>query len=252
MTTIRTIIPIAMDDLRQIITTPDATAVVDYGNSRLKSRAALIYATNVNLTQLEFDVTNASSEDVFALVDSYITLKSILDVRGLVFAVGIILRHIAGAPVTEQSVIDVSVIKPDQVEAYLADPARKANADNLFSLMSNLTTFTVTCYGAFKEKYGKGEDVFPVVNDIDFTGCTFVNLLQYDWFMLDFFANANGLLSPVYYVQHFDEYVYGGRNLFSYVKDTFLLAALETVLSDTETFKLMLNYTPSDFEEVAA
>jgi len=231
MTTVTTELPLSMDALRQVITQPDAGVVVDYNNSNLKGRAALIYMTNTNLPNVALNMTDVSLEEKFVLVDDYITHKSILHVAQLVNTVLNVLFAVRKVDIgAEQDILDqVSLFPQEHVGEYLANPTRAEHINKLIELLDSLPLYAVTCSTSFREVYGKGKEAFEPVNDIDHTGFTFVHLLTHPLFLEYFTQPATTTLK--YYVQQFDEYMYNGKSLFPFLVNSPVFGILECYIT---------------------
>lgn len=243
MNTITTTLPLSLDNMKMLITTPDVGVVVEYGASILKGRTALIYLTNANVPVTTFDVTSVDAEQVFELVDAYVTHKSILRIDCLVAAVALLLLTSKKVRISEADAAAlnyVSLIKSDQIAAYMANESRATNLAKLADLMDNVLIFAITCSAGFKQAVSDVSTIMPCVNDINHTGFTYVNLLERDIFVTNYYSAAS-VYPAKYFTQQFDEYMYGGRNLFSYVSNTFMLSAMEMFLTDPSQVASLLN-----------
>lgn len=229
--------------MKLLITTPGSSVIVKYAGSQLKGRPALIYTTNANLPNPSFDVTDVPREDVYDLIDNYITQKSTIRVNDLLFSVATLLFAAKGielSPVDKQFVGDLSHVQPEELAAYRANPARASNLDRLLEVLENIVLYTITCSVGFRTACGEPSSFATVVNDVDYTGCTFVNLLEEEWFTTIFFSSVS-LSNPKYFQQQYDEYLYDGRNLFSYVSATFLIPTLDMFMTQPNQIPNLLS-----------
>jgi hypothetical protein len=97
---------------------------------------------------------------------------------------------------------------------------------------------------AFEQTYGKPSEVFDTIDDINYTGYTFVNLLEHPVFLLQYYtAPFSG--QGRYFKQQFEESLYSGKTLYSFFvnnEHNYLLALFDAIF----TGKL----TPEFFNEM--
>lgn len=250
MNTITTSLPVSLDDMKLLITTPNSSVVIEYAKSQLKGRAALIYTTNANLPNPSFDMAGVDREDVYDLVDNYITQKSVVRINNLIYSVATLLFAAKGLTVPHEDRVEfdkVSLVQPEEIGAYMSNAQRSQNLNRLIEVLDNIVLFALTCSQGFRETCGDLSSMATIVNDVDYTGCTFVNLLEEEWFTTTYFSSVS-LANPKYFSQQYDEYLFNGRNLFSYVTATFLIPALDMLLSQPEQVPNLLSAANESFE----
>lgn len=221
-----------MDVLRQMITTKDHALVIDYANSTIRDRTALIYLTNTNVSVQQIDVAGVPEEDVFQLIDAYIMHKSAIDIPPLVTSVMLILlalKKVPIDPVDANYLLKTSLISVEQIDRYLVDPERLKHIAHLTDVLDNMVTFIAASNATIKQTLSYEE-----VDDINYIGFTFVNLLKSDTFTL-YYYSAPLIHSPKYFTQHYNEYVYGGQNLFSYVTQSILMPLADMIVAGQVT-----------------
>jgi hypothetical protein len=223
--------------MKQVITTPNASVEIDYDASQIKGRAALIYLTNANIPNVSFSVNN--QEDAFDLVSNYIMHKSIVNIECLVNSIRQVLYVARGVTLTDadqEALNNTSLITPDQVADFLSNPQRAENTLHLIQVLDNIPTFLVANNTQFKETHGDAVTNFDVVDAIDYVGYTFINLIRTDEFIINYFSVPP--TAPIaYFKQQFDEYAYGGKNLFAYLSDTFVFPLLNSIAAGNTTEK---------------
>lgn len=254
MTTINTTIPYSLEDMRTMITTPDTEIIIDYDNSKLQGTAALIYLTNINLYRPQIKVDD--KDRFFQLVDNYVTLKSVLYVETLIYAVASVLLYKAGCfqYMSQQEIDELhshSSITEQDCADYLADEQRARNINALQTLMESMLLFTLSCSKEFTAAFGDVETYFPVVDNINYTGLTFIHLTGIETFVLNFYSVPVKSLS--YFKQQFNEYIYDGKPLFGIIseKQSILIPLLECILKQTITPQLV-QQAAGELIEVAA
>jgi len=230
-TPIKSPLPLAMDAMEALLSDQNVRLQIDYDNSRIQNRAALIYLTNLNLKNIEFQTTDKAK--AFELIDAYITQKSALMVECLLASVVTILfriKEIVPNEVDAKSLASLSLISSDDVEEYLQDSKRMINVLKLIHILDNIPTYIYTCSKQFREQEKKIEDCFPIINSVDYSGYTFVNLLVNELFCCGYYSKPINT-DVVYFQQQFTEYIYGGKNLFYWMTQGYLMPAIDMVES---------------------
>lgn len=222
-----TTVPLPMSDIRTLITTPGTVARIRYVESRLKDRAFLIYCTNANVP-VEIDVSGCDSRDVMQLVHSYITLKSALVIPSLIHTISDLLLTLVGNKV---AAFQDATLLPNGFEDYVADDARRDALIKMGLVLSNLTTFVACCNTTIG---AETKAQVGIINDIDFTGTTFVHLIKQEGFLEAFLDGAPLSNVPLYFSQQYDEYIFSGQNLYKHIEATPLMATARLTTSAPE------------------
>lgn len=118
-----------------------------------------------------------------------------------------------------------SLIKTDDVETYLQDSTRFSNVANLIRLLDNIPTFIFSCSEAFRQSEMKPTEYFQTINSLDYTGYTFVNLLESEIFTTHYYT-VKAADESIYFKQQFEEYIFAGDNLFARLSKTHLIPSL--------------------------
>jgi hypothetical protein len=235
MTTINTILPLSLETMKQVVTTTNVEVVVDYTASQIKGRSALIYLTNANIPNVRFTVSTA--EEAFELIDCYIMHKSTINIDCLCASIVRLLLAIKAvelSPADEESIDGLSLISPDDVGEYLMDDKRRINLLHLIHVLDNIPTCLYATSPEFVKNHGAPETVFPVVNTLDYIGYTFVNLVSMESFLIAYYSVPT-TAPVVFFKQQFTEYAFGGKNLFAYLTNTFMVPVLSAVAAGTLT-----------------
>tara|TARA_B110001454_G_scaffold16145_2_gene14628 strand:+ start:41814 stop:42590 length:777 start_codon:yes stop_codon:yes gene_type:complete len=214
---LRTKFPLSMDDLKLVIANPDLKVIGDYKACQIKDRALLIYLSNINVANVYFEKSNSIEDDFFSLIDSYVTFKSTIDLVNIKFSIVRILAEIKGIELSEaeQQILDTySLISRERVRDYLEDADRMNNMLRLIVLLDSIPTFIYTCSKEFRDLGSPPEAHFSVVDDMEFTGFTFVNLLKMPMFYINYFGTFS-TTTAFYFKPQFEEFFYNGKNLFA-------------------------------------
>lgn len=235
MTTIETTLPLTLEAMKQVVTSTSVEVVIDYSNSQIKGRSALIYLTNANVPNIRFTVSTA--EEAFELIDTYIMHKSTINIECITASIIRILLAIKGVALNEadEATVDgLSLISPDDVGDYLLDESRRTNVLHLLHVLDNLPTGLYIASPGFQATGQTPESIMPVVNSLDYVGYTFINLLQIEMFTVAYYSVPT--TAPVaFFKQQYTEYAYGGKNLFSYLSNTYIVPLLNAVAAGSIT-----------------
>lgn len=234
-------IPLSFEQMKEFIVDPSKRLTIDYKNSQLRDKALLVYCTNINLQNITFDFTGCEKEEIFSLIDSYITHKSIIKIEMLIQCVVKLMMFARGTPILPEFQIAVDFanqVLPDaDLRAYCDDETRRDNLTRLMLVLDSIPLYLLTTNTAFEEAFGKPTEVFQVIDDINFTGYTFVNLFEHPVFLLQYYTSAFAS-GGRYFKQQFEETLYKGKSLYYYFvnnETNFLLPLLDAILSGTIT-----------------
>ncbi len=210
-----------MADMRNALTAPPGTTyTIDYDNSTIKGKAALIYLTNINLPNVKFKSDNI--DELCKLICDYMNHKSVIEIPCLVSSMGVLLMDVIGALNLDDpeiaGMLDDSVLTAVSIERFYASPERIETLVRLATILANIPTML--------EHEAKAEEelTVDVVDNLDYIGYTFVHLLKMNLVMIQFMAS--GILSqvhPTFFRQHYKDYMYGGKNLYAYLAGSIIL-----------------------------
>lgn len=238
LTTIPTYqLPLDFADMKQFIVDPTKPLNIDYKNSKLKGRTLLIYCTNVNIPIIDVDFADCTQEEKFELVDAYITHMSTVSILRLSECVIRLLTYARGIdlPIEYQHLLPfgMSSMSNEDVVKYCEDPTRRNHLIALLHVLDSIPLYLLTTNVSFKAAYGDPSSVFVAIDDIKYTGYTFVNILNHPVFLLTYytvpFSSENR-----YFVQQFEEALYGGKTLYTYFvnnENNYLLALFDALFT---------------------
>lgn len=212
-------LPLAFDEMKEFIVDPSKPLTVDYKNSQLKERGLMVYCTNVNLQTIDIDFTDCTREEKFAMIDAYITHKSTFKVYRLVQCVLRLLMYAKGITLSEtyQNLLPFGMqsLTDEEIKQYCEDGQRREHLIHLLHVLDSIPLYMLTTNTAFEQTYGKPDKVFDTIDDINYTGYTFVNLLEHPLFLLQYYAVPFSGQNR-YFKQQFEESLYGGKVLYSF------------------------------------
>lgn len=229
-------LPLSFEEMKEYIVDPKKVLRIDYKNSQLKERALLIYCTNINLQTLDIDFADCTTEEKFAMIDAYITHKSTLNICRLVECVLLLLFYAKGipqGPYQNTLLFGAQTLSQRDIEQYCQNEQRRENLIHLLHLLDSIPLFMLTTNTAFEQTYGKPSEVYKTVDDINYTGYTFVNLLNHPVFLLQYYT-APFSSKGMYFKQQFEESLYGGKTLYSFFvnnENNFLLPLFDALFT---------------------
>ena len=194
MQVIETVAPIAIEDLKIYFSNKDTKYIIDYENSTLQGEKLLTYLGNLDLPcNIKFNTTEGYDE----LVKTYLKSAFIVNVEVLERAViDLLLQYLDLVPLSDGEFIQ-------EVEDDL-----KVWTHRLLSLsVYNMSTIESSMFSEHVATFERDETD-------DIRGINFVSLLKHK----DLYSiySAGNKITPKYYVKYFEEYMFKGKNLFSY------------------------------------
>lgn len=191
MNIIETTAPISIDHLKKYFVNKDIFFVIDYATSELKGQKLLTYISNLDLP---VDVVNFDDE----FVKDYFYSPTIVNLTSLEYKAIQILFEYKNILDTNENTDFISSNK-EILETW----KRKLDSLSLYNMYTINTE-------EFKD-YAKS---FPHDANESLDGINFVSLLKHEIFF-EWFANINEE-ELAFYTSYFDNYMFKGKNLYSY------------------------------------
>lgn len=188
---ITTTAPIAIEYLKEYFADKETTYVIDYAESELKGEKLLVYLGNLDLPA---DIKFETSEDLEEMVLAYASSTFIVNIRSLEFAMlNLLLKNEIGFPLT------------DELQVLLDHWSIRIKS----LLLYNLHTINL-------EEFNTFVDAAPKDDTDSLVGVNFVSLLKYEELGQIIVDDDNNLDECVNYTKYFNDYMFKGKNLFSY------------------------------------
>lgn len=191
MEVIHTTAPISIENLKKYFTNKNTLFVIDYTASNLTGQKLLTYVGNLDIP---VDIVNFDLE----FVKDYLHSVSIVTL-----------------PALEKTVIDIlfelkGITKTNNYSDFIAD-----NVDILTSWQKKLDSLTLyNLYTVDASEFKTYAQSFPSNNSDSLEGINFVSLLKHEAFFEWFaFINDDDLS---FYNKYFNEYMFKGKNLYSF------------------------------------
>lgn len=197
MNVIKTTAPIAIDHLKQFFTDREGTSfLIDYENSELKGAKLLIYLSNLDVPcDIEIDIYSGTYLELLA---EYMKTPFILKIDTLEKGAIDVMLKIKG--ITETTSYDKFIVENKEIVHNWVDILNSMPLYNLY-------TIDIDEFKEFANSRPKKE------SDIT-KGINFVSLLKHEEFF-EFYKDWSAEHS-FYYEEFFNDYMFKGKNLFSY------------------------------------
>jgi hypothetical protein len=188
---ITTTAPIAIEYLKEYFADKETAYVIDYANSELKGEKLLVYLGNLDLPA---DIKFETSEDLEEMVLAYASSTFIVNIKSLEFAMlNLLLKNEIGFPLT------------DELQVLLDHWSIRIRS----LLLYNLHTVNLEEFNTFVDAATK-DDTDSLV------GVNFVSLLKYEELGNIIVGDDNNLDECINYTKYFNDYMFKGKNLYSY------------------------------------
>lgn len=196
MNIVNTVAPISIDNLKKFFTDKSTFYVIDYKNSTIKGTKLLTYLSNLDIPcDISFD--GCSKEECYDMVKDYMHASMIVNIKSLELTVISLLMQLKG------------IIKKHD-EDFL-----NSNIDIIkhwVTRIDSLTLYNMLIIGdeEFKEFIEAHES-----NDTDsLIGVNFVSLIKHPE-MYELYQTIDQS-AVINYTKYFNEYMFKGKNLYSY------------------------------------
>jgi hypothetical protein len=197
MSLVRTTAPISIDNLKQYFTDKSITYEIDYVNSTLTGTKLLTYLSNLDIPA-DIDLSDVEEKVKLELLRDYLISPSLVSIKSLEFeTIKMLLeyKHMTDATTYQNFIND--------------------NKELVESWISKLDSLTL--YNMFIIDIPEMKDFvkqFPEDSTDSTEGVNFVSLLKHEFFYTLYGAIDQTNLK--YYSKYFSEYMFKGKNLYSY------------------------------------
>jgi hypothetical protein len=197
MNFIKTTAPISIDNLKKYFVDKDTFFLIDYKNSALNGSKLLTYLSNLDVPA-DIDFTGCSDDEFFEMTKEYLNSQTICNIAFLEKAVITILKEKNGLSNTE----------------FFKDFISKNSVilDEWLSKIYSLSLFNM--YAIDAPEYKKFVTDHPLDTTDSLVGINFVSLLKHEE-LYDLYQTVE-TSKMKYYKTYFDEYIFKGKNLYSY------------------------------------
>jgi len=194
--------PISIDELKKYFSNKETSYLIDYQNSKLRADKLLTYLGNLDLPA-DIDLTTIDQSLAEELMSSYFKLPVIVNV-----------------PSVERLAIYIIAEAKGIVDTTVYSDFISANREILDSWISKIDSLTLyNMYILNSEEIKVFVRSHPEDATDDVAGINFVSLLKHDIFYTLYQKIEKHNLK--YYSRYFDEYMFKGKNLYSFWANEF-------------------------------
>ncbi len=197
MNIINTVAPIPIDELKKYFVDPDTKFLINYKDSKLKNSKLLTYLSNLDIPA-DIDLNGSENQEFFDLLKAYFESPFLLNVDLL-----------------EESAIEVlltrkNIIVKEEYSKFIDENTEII--DKWINVLESLLLYNISIINEPKIKETLSS--YEIVPGQDLIGINFVNLIKHEHFYLFYDSVNNSNLK--YYQGYFDDYMFKGKNLYSY------------------------------------
>jgi hypothetical protein len=194
MNIVKTIAPISIEDLKKYFVDKSTFYVIDYKNSTLRGTKLLTYLSNLDIP-CDIDYSECSQHDIDALLVDYLNTQMIVNISSLEKSITLLLCDYKDGRISE-----FAENNKDIIEKWI-------------SKLDSLTLYNMSIVSC--EQFKEFTNAFLKDDSDSLIGINFISLLK----NLEFYAYYD---TPIdknnlkYYNHYFNDYMFKGKNLFSY------------------------------------
>ena len=197
-TAINTIAPIAIEDLKKYFVDKSITYDIDYTNSKIKGTKLLTYISNLDIPcDISFNNKNEKEE----LLKEYLNSSFLCTIPSLEIQTIKLMLEYKGI-YTERNPILYKNFIEDNLEII----------KKWETILDSLTLYNMYAVNSPEmQEFAKG---FPENDTEELTGINFLSLLKHESFYIYYGKIKESNLK--FYTKYFNEYMFKGKNLYSY------------------------------------
>lgn len=202
-------VPLSVEEIKEFFSNKELVYFINYKESELKGVVFLTYLSNLDLPA-EIDFEGSTFEEKAELLKVYMTTRNILNSE--------VLRLNLAKLLLEHREIDCSdmfsrpIFNEKESKDFIS--SNKEALDRWERFLESSIVFSLCCAKELDEEF-KVKEKFPVINDSQYTGANVVNLYSIPSFMEVFLSKGNRH-ELTYFGPQFEEYMFRGKNLYSY------------------------------------
>jgi hypothetical protein len=190
MQIIETTAPISIEELKKYFTNKDTFYIIDYSKSEMKGSKLLTYLSNLDLP---VDIKEPDLE----LVKDYFNSISLVNINSLEnIAINILLQY-------------KGLVKEDNYKDFIEQ--NKEIVSRWSDILDSLSIYNL--YTLKSDEFRNYAKSFPKDDTKDLKGVNFLSILKHENFYL-FYNKLNSNIK--FYTHYFDDYMFRGKNLFSF------------------------------------
>lgn len=196
MNIVKTVAPISIENLKKYFTDKSTFYIIDYKNSTIKGTKLLTYLSNLDVPcDIAFD--GCDEDECYAMIKEYLNASVIVNVKSLEFVAIGLFKQFKGMI--------------DKFDAEFIEE----NKDIISSWVSKLDSLTIYNMSIVDVKEFKDFALAHEKDESDsLIGVNFISLLKHpEFYELYKTIDTSGIR---YYEKYFNEYMFKGKNMYSY------------------------------------
>jgi len=187
-----TVAPLPIETIKEYFHDKEISFLVDYENSKIADKIFLTYVSNLDIP-LDIKLRkDFPKEKLFSLIDAYMDVKTICDVKTLNMMVVHILLKAIGVNTKES--LSNTFMSEELVDEFIE--TRKEKVSKWAHFLDSSMLFLIYSYKDLNEKI-KVEESFPKIEDANYVGLNIVNLFSVPGFMNCYFGAGPTPSKPI-------------------------------------------------------
>jgi hypothetical protein len=196
MNFVKTAAPISIEDLKLYFTDKQTFYIIDYNESKLKGSKLLTYLSNLDIPA-NIDLDTCTKEEKYSLLRDYMEFSMIVSVNSLEF-------------LTMQVIEEAKGLFNHNLKEYIDN--NQELVDQWVSRIDSLTLYNMYIINSTETRqFAESFEKVSIENNV---GINYVSLLKHQVFYSLYQKIDESKLK--FYEQHFNEYIFKGKNLYSY------------------------------------
>lgn len=196
MNVVKTIAPIAIDDLKKYFTDKNTSYEIGYKDSGLKGSKLITYLSNLDIPS-DISFVDCTDDDVYGFLKDYLHSKMLVSI-----------------PSVEAVIIEI-LLQRKGLSKVLDEKFIQENAEILDEWINKLDSLTLyNMYIVMDDTFKEYVTSFEEDSTDDLEGINFISLLKHPFFY-DLY-NSIDKSKLKYYSKYFNEYMFKGKSLYSF------------------------------------
>jgi hypothetical protein len=208
----QTKVPFSIDEMREYFLDKNKFFIIDYKNSELHGNRFLSYVGNLEIP-FELNYQGMTKEQKFELLNEFFKSRTIIKFDSLALTAAEVL--LASRKIDDTNFVTNSILTLEEKLEFISENEETIHRWNTFLLSTNI--FMLTTVAELNEQYHIKE-CYPQIIDPQYLGQNVVQMFAVPGFMERFFSVPAD--REIFYFKHqFEDYIYKGKNLYSYFRN---------------------------------
>lgn len=232
------IAPFQISDLKQIVSGEIKSPVIDLANSKIKNQSLLTYIYNLNLSDVSIHYKSSSLQDRRDMFLSYLNHKTIVDVEGFSETYISFLFNLKDITDLDEDSIEIleskSMFTRDEIDLLMKNDLEiRDSIEHAAFLLDGIVIHFILSTNDVNLLLDSNFEKIGVLNDPNWIGHTWINLLKNPVFNLHYYSKMPKLEELVYFPYQYSESIYKGKPLFEFLSGMTVVPALMQMTIDS-------------------